>query len=661
MCIRDRKVIKAIQTEGILATASAVSRTLDLPIPFGYSCAGVVAEVGEGITDIVLGNRVACGGGGMAYHAGVVVIPRNLCVPVPDEVSFEEAAFTTVGSIALQGIRIADRTLGEHVVVIGLGLVGLLTVEILKAAGCRVIGIDIDPERVRWVKKQGICKTIERQTDNIVEQVLEMTDGNGADAVIITAAVNSNDPVSLAGRIVRYKGRVVVVGRTEMHAPRETYLFKELELCTSLAYGPGTGDDSYELRGNDYPIGYVRWTENRNMQYFLDLVKDKKVDLGRLVTHKYSINEAIAAFETVANPAEGCVGAVLTYESRDNEIRRVIQGSGMPVKKVASNLSSSIIRVGVIGTGSFATNVMLPLLAKRKDVEIAGLVSSTGIKAVALGKKYNVGLVSSDANELIEADGIDCLFILTRHDSHARYAEKGLLHGKHIFVEKPLAMTKLELENVTKAQEESGKTLMIGFNRRYSPLAMRMKKHFSKRCQPMIVTFRGNVGYRPPEHWLHNPVEGGGVIIGEACHYIDFCRWLVDSPITSVKCESVGKSNTNIIPEDNVRVNLGFEDGSLGTILYISNGAPSFGRESCEAHAENKSVAWNDFRQLKMVNHKLFPHYSMNFIPQKGYKEELDELFLIIRKQGISFPDWLIGQLDSSRAAILAAESINLK
>lgn len=646
-----KKVIKAIRSEGLLATVDAVNKTLDLPIPLGYSCAGVVAATGEGVTDLQPGDRVACGGGGMAYHAGVVLIPRNLCVAVPDAVTMANAAFTTVGSIAMQSVRIADVKVGENCVVIGLGLVGLLTVQILRAAGCRVVGIDIDRNRVQWVNDNNFCLAVERGADNLVEQVLEATRGIGADTIIVTAAVNNNDPVALAGELARHKGRVVVVGRTVMDAPRDTYLFKELELRTSLAYGPGTSDPTYEIEGYDYPVAYVRWTENRNMQCFLDLVADGKVDLDLMTTHQFPIAEAPVAFERVANPTEPIIGIVLDYGEADNQPVSVVTHV-----TAARPGSPGRVRVGLIGSGSFATNFMLPTLMQQDDVDVTGIVSATGIKATALAKKHGIPMVASDASALIESDDIDAILICTRHGTHASFATQALQLGKHVLVEKPAALNDAELDGVIAAQQESGSVLMVGFNRRYSPLALKVKAFFAGRCQPMILDFRGNVGHRPPEHWLHDPVDGGGVVLGEGCHYIDFCRWLVDSPIADVQAWCVGQSDSSIISEDNAGVTLRFEDGSVANVLYVSNGAIGLGREQCEAHAESKSALWQDFKYVKLVTGVSTTDVSRSRVkPDKGFGAELNAFFGEIREPTAGGPPWLAGQIDASRATIRAA------
>lgn len=656
-----KKVLQALRTEGILATVNAVSRSLDLPVPLGYSCAGIVEATTDGARDIPAGTPVACGGAGIALHADYVVVPRNICVPIPQGVSFQQAAFTTVGAIALQSTRIADVRLGENVVVIGLGLIGLLTVQILKAGGCRVFGIDVNPQRVEWVEQITICAAIERGAPGIYDRVLDFTSGYGADAVIITATVADNDPVVLAGELARHKGRVVIVGRTVMNAPRETFLFKELRMATSYASGPGTDDQTYEVEGYDYPIGYVRWTENRNMQCFLDLLSEERIDIAPLVTHTFSIEKAHAAFDLINDPKEQTIGVVLEYgdERKDPQIASAEKTAPTVL---SAGFSSDQLRVGIIGAGSFATNVMVPLLAKRKDVVIQTIASATGIKAAALAKKYGIARCTSEANEVIEAPDVDCVFILTRHGTHASFAEQALLANKHVFVEKPLALTEETLRAVAAAQEKSGQVLMVGFNRRFSPLALRIKNFLSDRCQPMMLDFRGNVGYRAPEHWLHDPVEGGGVILGEACHYIDFCRWIVDSPIAEIDAACIGSSNTRIVPEDNVAITLRFKDGSLGSILYLSNGARGFSRERCEVHAEARSGVWQDFRYVKLVNDLRLPKtYRSWLFPRKGYKEELDAFFAAVNQTDSPTIEWLPGQLDASLATISATKRMQSK
>jgi len=491
---------------------------------------------------------------------------------------------------------------------------------------------------------------------------LEFSRGYGADAVIITAAVETNDPVVLAGEITRHKGRVVVVGRTVMNAPRETYLFKELQLYTSYAYGPGTDDPTYEIDGHDYPIGYVRWTENRNMESFLNLLSDKRIDLNPLITNSFPLDKASEAFDLITSSKESGIGVLLEYSS-DLKTNKTSSLQKIAVSAAASATGGyNRLRVGIIGAGSFATNFMMPLLAKRKDLTLQAIASSTGIKASALEKKYSITRSVSTASEIIEASDIDCVFILTRHGTHAAFSEQALLSGKHVFVEKPLALSEKELGSVIAAQKRSGMILMTGFNRRFSPLALKIKSFFSDRCQPMLIRYRGNVGYRPPEHWLHDPADGGGVILGEACHYIDFCRWLADSPITNVDVKNLGSSDTKFIAEDNVTIDISFEDGSLAVINYVSNGAKGFGNESCEVHSDARSAVWEDFKYVKLVKNLGLPKtYKNRLLLKKGYHEEVDAFFNRIKQSDSTKIEWLSSQLDSSLAAIRAAKSIHRK
>jgi predicted dehydrogenase/threonine dehydrogenase-like Zn-dependent dehydrogenase len=597
-----RKVLQVVRTEGWLTAYQAAMRSLDMPVALGYCCAGQVIKVGSGVNDIRVGDQVACGGAGYANHAEVVSVPRNLCVKVPDGVDLRHAAFTTLGSIAMQSARVADVRLGENVVVIGLGLVGLLAVQILQAAGCNVLGTDINPGRTQFASEQGFCQAARRDAANLHEKVMAFCGGYGADVIIITAAAPNNDPVVLAGELARYKGRVVVVGRTEMKAPRETYLFKELELCTSLAYGPGTGDRSYEEQGLDYPIGYVRWTENRNMAAFMQLVAERKVQLEPLITHEFDITDAPQAFQVITGQAgEPSIAVLLRYPQAETPISEPERIPLQPLAVRRGGRALDVVGVGVIGAGSFATNVMVPILAKVKKVELRGIASATGVRARALGKRYGFAYCAADAQEILNDPQTDCIFILTRHDTHAALTVAALEAGKHVFVEKPLAINEEELKLVEEAQRRTGLNVMVGFNRRYAPLALKLKEFFANRAQPMSIIYRANVGYRPPGHWLHDPVQGGGVIIGEACHFIDFCHWLVGAPPVEVSTYKLGGTEHGLIPEDNVHIVLNFADGSLATVAYLSNGSKAYSRERVEAHGESGSGMLEDFCLLKLV------------------------------------------------------------
>lgn len=589
------KVIQLARAQGPFTAYAVAQRALETPIVLGYSCAGEVIATGKGVDHVRVGDIVACAGQGYASHAEVVCVPKRLCVSVPVGLDADQAAFATVGAIALQSLRVADVRLGDNVVVIGLGLVGLLVAQLLRASGCRVFGLDIDSGRLALARQNGWAETCPVDALNVKERVLAWSEGAGADVAIVTAATDDAGPVTLAGELCRSKGRVVVVGRTEMRLPREQYLFKELELCTSMAYGPGTGDPAYEQDGHDYPLPYVRWTEQRNMGAFLDQVSRGRVDLTAMITHRFPLDQAADAFSLISGERkEPSLGILLDYPMVASVANRVnlkansLVPHGVPAK----------LRVAVLGAGSHATNEFLPELARR-DVEFRGIASATGVRAVALGKKYGFAFASADVSEVLSDAQTDAVFILTRHDSHADLAARALAAGKQVFVEKPLALDHVQLERVVSAFVNDTQALMVGFNRRYAPLAVSLREMFKSRAQPMSVVYRANVGYRPPQHWLHHPREGGGVILGEACHHIDFCCWLIDSPVISVDVRCLGGSGAGYLREDNVHVTLGFADGSLATLMYLSNGAKAFPVETIEVSCENRSARLSDFKRLE--------------------------------------------------------------
>jgi predicted dehydrogenase/threonine dehydrogenase-like Zn-dependent dehydrogenase len=590
------KVIQLARAQGPLTAYAVARRALETPIVLGYSSVGEVIAVGDGVDHVRAGDIVACAGQGYASHAEVVCVPKRLCVPVPAGLNVDQAAFATVGAIALQSLRVADVRLGDNVVVLGLGLIGLLVAQLLRASGCRVFGLDIDAGRLALAQENGWAETCPVDATNVKESVLAWSSGVGADVVIITAATDNDGPVTLAGDLCRSKGRVVVVGRTEMRLPREHYLFKELELRTSMAYGPGTGDADYELEGHDYPLPYVRWTEQRNMSAFLDQVSRGRVDLATMITHRFDLERAADAFALISGEkSEPSLGILLDYPNAVDATNRVELKAGSPTTRPAS----AKLRVAVLGAGSHATNEFLPALAQR-DVEFRGIASATGVRAVALGKKYGFSFSSSDVSEVLSDAQTDAVFILTRHDSHADLAAAALAAGKHVFVEKPLAIERAQLERVKSAIVDDSQVLMVGFNRRYAPLAVSLRKQFASRAQPMSVVYRANVGYRPPQHWLHHPREGGGVIVGEACHHVDFCCWLIGSPVVSMDVRCLGGSGAGYLREDNVHVTLSFADGSLATVVYLSNGAKAFPTEVVDVACENRSARLIDFRRLEL-------------------------------------------------------------
>ncbi len=628
-----RKVIRSIQTEGLLTTYQFVRNTLDMPNPLGYCSAGEVIGVGAEVDDLHVGDRVACGGGGYAVHAEVVAIPQNLCVPLPAGVDPRHAAFTTLGTIAMQSVRIAEVTLGENAVVIGLGLVGLLTCQLLRAAGCRVFGIDLSAERVALACERGYCQRgRERGAADLKEHVRAFTAGQGADAVIVTAATADNDPVDLAGELARFKAVVVVVGRTVMDAPRETYLFKELQLRTSLAYGPGTGDPSYEEQGHDYPIGYVRWTERRNMAAFVQLLDEGRLELEPLITHEFAIDDGPRAFELITGKGrQDTLAVVLGYPDRGQEpAQSTVELAGSTPRR----RTKAALRVGVIGAGSFATNVLIPTLASLPGAELRGIASAKGIRARGLGRKYGFAYCTSEADRILDDPDVDCVVVLTRHDSHAPFAVRALEAGKPVFVEKPLALSDETLEQVLAARERADLPLMVGFNRRFAPLAVKMKALVAERAQPLSICYRANVGYRPPEHWLHDPREGGGVILAEGCHFIDFCHWLTEAELRELSVFSIRDHDQAVPSADNVHIQMSFSDGSVATVCYLSNGSPAYGRERVEVLGDNAVAVLEDFRRLEWARGLGRIRRRRAWIkPDKGFRAQLETFLRCVRDQ----------------------------
>jgi len=650
------KLIELARAQGPVTAYQVAQRALDMPVALGYSSAGVIEAVAEDCEGLKRGQLVACAGQGWASHAEFVSVPRRLCVAVPDGVSTEHAAYSTVGAIALQSLRVSDAKLGESLVVIGLGLVGLLVCQLARANGCRVIGLDVDPERVRLVQAQGWGDAA-LADDAATGIVSGLTGGHGADAVVVTAATEQAGPVALAGELCRRKGRVVVVGRTPMVAPRETYLFKELSLLTSMAFGPGTGDPRYEVEGRDYPLPYVRFTEERNLEAFLGQLALGNLDLEPLITHKFPVADAanaFAALEATASPRG--IGVLLEYDQAGEVAahRRIdLTSSSRPAGTAASQAGR--VRLSVIGAGSFATHEFLPLL-KGMDVELRGIVSQTGVRAKILGEKLGFEYCASDADAVLSDRDTDAVLILTRHDTHAMFAAHSLKAGKHVFVEKPLALSLDEFAGVRDAQSATGRLLMVGFNRRYAPLAQRMKTAFADRTQPIVVRYLANVGRRPPEHWLHHPKEGGGVILGEGCHHLDFCRWLVDRPLAGVDVVPVRDSNTSM-PVDTVQATLRFTDESLATVLYASNGSKRFATETVDVLCGGRQARLIDFRVLEMPGRWRLRRSRQQLSVDKGHRSQLADFLRAC--SGTGRPLDVESYLASSRLAIEVSVAAN--
>lgn len=581
-----KQVIEMIKANGLLPTYNFVMNKLEAPSALGYSCAGEVIAIGEGVSTFKVGDYVACGGNG-ASHAEIVSIPVNLAVIVPRHVDLQQAAFTTIGSIAIQGIRQADLRMGENCLIIGMGIIGQLTYKILEASGIQPIGVDVSQAQVNQSLEIGIKHVYNRNQDGIEEIIQYFTKGFGADAIIITAGTSSVDPVEFAGAMARKKGKVVIVGAVPTGFSRANYYKKELELKMSSSYGPGRSDIQYEEKGIDYPIGYVRWTENRNMQSFVDLLASGRFDISPLISHTYSLDESPKAYDMILAREEPFSGVLIQYDTKPKLNHRIELNQ--------SNSSPTDVNVGFIGAGSFAQGSLLPNM--KGLCNFVGVATGRGNTAKYVGEKYKFNYLASTGEELISDPKINTVFITTRHNLHADYVMKAINGNKHIFVEKPLAMNESELLEIKSAYDlNSENHLMVGFNRRFSPAVKDLKKLFLKE-QAKSIIIRINSGVMPVDHWVNDPEIGGGRIIGEACHFIDLAMFLADSPIVSVSADSMNDPNHL---NNTVVINLKMQNGSVASICYFSNGNKDVPKEYIEVFCGGTIAQIDDFKSLKV-------------------------------------------------------------
>lgn len=600
-----RQVLDKMQREGVMPTLQAAFNRLDQPMTLGYSSAGTIVALGEGMDGFHVGQRVACAGGGYAVHAEFNVVPRNLLTPLPENVDFESAAFTTLGAIAVHGLRLAEPQLGERVAVIGMGLLGLLTVQMAAAAGCHVLGIDVNPQRVTLAEQFGIAACVREGAEAAAQA---FTANRGFDSVIICADTSSNDPVELAGAIARDRAKVVATGAVGLTFPRKIYYEKELSFINSRSYGPGRYDPGYEEHGRDYPIGYVRWTEGRNFESVLDLMESGKLQVRPLISHRFRIEQAAEAYAVITGKKkEPFLGVLLTYESASPNL----PGTKVMLKPQAETQSmehgtrnsvrrSPQVKVGVLGAGLFANATLLPALKKVKGVELVGIASAGGLHAQHSGKKFGFRYACSDDAQILNDPDINTVLILTRHDTHADLAVQALQAGKHVFVEKPLAVTHEQLSVVSHQLAVTDNCLlMTGYNRRFAPLAQKLHVSLSNRQEPLYAHYRVNAGYIPLNHWTHDPAQGGGRIIGEGCHFVDLLTYLVGAAPVSVSARALPDNGK--YREDNVSMTFTFPDGSLGVVDYLANGDKSFPKERVEVFCGGMVAVLDDFRTLEVV------------------------------------------------------------
>jgi polar amino acid transport system substrate-binding protein len=636
------KVMKAARTFGVLNTYRMVMNKLDAPSALGYSSAGEVIAVAADVTAFKIGDHVACGGN-TAVHAEVVAVPVNLCVKLDPSVPLNHACFTTLGAVALQGVRQADLRLGENCAVIGLGLLGQLTVQLLRASGVKAFGIDLDPHAVQLAAACGADIALQRGADGLESLLLEATGGHGVDAVIITAGTDSTDPVDLAGDIARKKGRVVVVGAVPTGFKRTNYFRKELDLRMSSSYGPGRYDREYEEEGVDYPYAYVRWTENRNMQAFVELLSEGKLKLQELLSHTFPFSEAPKAYDLILQKSERFMGIVLSYDTSAALKSTVL----IHDKK----FNPGVPNVGLIGAGSFAQNFLLPAL--KGNAGLVTLATARPNNARNIGDKYNFAAVTGNAADVFNDTRLNTVFIATRHDSHARYVVDAMMHGKNVFVEKPLCLHPGELDVIREHYGNSNVRLMVGFNRRFAPFTRKLKAQLAG-GGTIAINYRINAGHVPPDHWVHDPNVGGGRIIGEVCHFIDQCMFLAGAPVTQVTATAMDIPGGK---QDTVVIHLQFANGSVANISYFSNGNAHLPKEYLEVFSRGSVAVLDDFKTLTVYGKSLQKESQRQ---DKGHAAGVQAFLAAIRVGGPSPVPF--DEIDLvTRATFAVLESIALK
>lgn len=589
-----KQVLNKIKTEGLQKTLQTVNSRLDSPSPLGYSCAGTVVAAGGLVEGIQPGDRVACGGADYANHAEYVAVPRNLVVKIPANVSDEEAAFTTVGSIALQGVRLAAPLLGETFLVVGLGLLGQIAVQLLKANGCNVIGTDLDSALVTRAEGYGAVGV--PPGGDVAGICSALTGGHGVDGVLVCAGTSSNAIIELCGAVTREKGRVVVVGAVRMDIPREDYFKKEISVVISRSYGPGRYDPFYEENGNDYPLAYVRFTEQRNMETFLGLVSQGKLDIKSLITHRFAVEEAARAYQLIeGSKTEPYLGILLQYSPQPYSADAASRISVSP-----SQVAGDKVKLSFYGAGNYATASLLPPMQASGKVAFSGLVTASGRSAQGVAKQFGFAFCAGNYAELLGGD-TDAIVVTTRHDTHGAAVRDALDAGKHVYVEKPLALSVAELAEIQQAYARCGKAqVMVGFNRRFAPATRQVIEHFAGVKSPLVVNIRVNAGFIPADHWIQDPQAGGGRMIGEGCHFIDLASALVGSNVKTVYAVGSSKVEKSALLNDNLCLALTFDNGSVANITYTADGAKAMAKEYVEVFGGGRSAVIDDFKVVKL-------------------------------------------------------------
>ena len=652
-----RMVLDKIGTDGLLPTLEAVFNKLDQPLPLGYCNVGVAIEVGDGATQFAPGDRVVSNG----HHAEVVSVPMNLCVAVPEGVTDDEAAFTVIGAIALQGIRLVKPTLGEAVVVTGLGLIGLVTLQLLRAHGCRVLGIDYDEAKCELARQFGADAVNLSRGEDPIAAANAFSRGRGVDAVLVTASTKSSEPMHQAAVMSRKRGRIVLVGVTGLELSRADFFEKELTFNVSCSYGPGRYDPDYEQKGVDYPVGFVRWTEQRNFEAVLDMMADRRLNVRPLISHRFPIAEAAGAYALVGG-AGPSLGILLEYPSAVEQPEATLRRPFIALagERHAARAPDGAPHVAVIGSGNYATAVLIPAF-KAAGARLETVVSQSGISGVHAGRKFGFAEATTDSARVFGVPGIDTVVIATRHDTHARLVAQALDAGKNVFVEKPLALTRSEIDDIERRHQEARARgarplVMVGFNRRFAPQVRKVRSLLDRVREPKVLLMTVNAGAIPPSHWTQDPLVGGGRMIGEACHFIDLLRFLVGARVSAFEASSIGPAPGVAVTDDKVSITLCFEDGSLGTILYAANGHKSYPKERLEVFAGGGVLQLDNFRRLRGFG---WPGFTrMNLWRQDKGQRACAAAFVDAVRQGGASPIPFDEVLEVSRLTVDIGEAL---
>ncbi len=616
-----QKVVQSVQSNGLKNTYDMVKNRLNSQMELGYSCSGQVVEVGSDVSEFQLHDSVACAGGGFASHSEFNYIPNNLAIKIPENVSYKNSAYTTLGSIALQGIRQSGATVGDTVAVIGLGLIGMLTVQILKAGGCRVIGLDIAEFPIEKATGDDIWSLdmgLNSNDPTNIDAVKSFTNGYGVDQVIITAGSKSNDPIIISGEILRDRGTLVVVGAVPVDVPRSPFYEKEIEIKFSRSYGPGRYDRTYEEKGIDYPIGYVRWTERRNMDAFLRLISDGRINPSAITTHIFSLQDAPKAYDMILKHSEPYLGILIKYDNTDNSMKTTFQNT------VSISPTDRPISIGFIGLGKFAQSFLLSHLKNKTSVILHTVSNSTGTSSNTMMQRFGFTQCTTDSDTIFNSEEINTVFITSRHDTHAEYLIKAIQHNKHVFIEKPIVINRDELKDIKSSiLNLQSSILMVGYNRRFAPVTTKLVEKLKSHNRSISINYRINAGKIPIDHWIQDKESGGGRIVGEVCHFVDYAIYLTGSEVINVFASSISNSDVSIPNEDSVHIQLMFKNGSIATIQYLCDGSRKVEKEWIEVTGDGKMYQVNDFKKgIQYSGSKKETFYTGK--QNKGYKNEID-------------------------------------